>query len=133
LSDVRAATKKPGVVRALAVMTATRSPSIPDVPTMREVGLDYEVPFWTGLYASIRTPQAIVDKLSAAANQAMHDPAVAKRLGDIGTEGIGSSPAELDAATREQFTLYRKRSCGTIRRCSAGSSTPPTTIGARVC
>jgi tripartite-type tricarboxylate transporter receptor subunit TctC len=97
-----------GVVRALAVTTATRSPSIPDVPTMREVGLDCEVPFWTGLYAPIRTPQAIVDKLTAAANQAMHDPAVTKRLGDIGTEGVGSSPAELDAATREQFALYRK-------------------------
>jgi tripartite-type tricarboxylate transporter receptor subunit TctC len=96
-----------GVVRALAVTTATRSPSIPDVPTMREVGLDYEVPFWTGLYAPIRTPQAIIDKLAAAANQAMHDPAVTKRLGDIGTEGVGSSPAELDAATREQFALYR--------------------------
>ena len=97
-----------GVVRALAVTTATRSPSIPDVPTMREVGLDYEVPFWTGLYAPIRTPQAIIDKLTAAANQAMHDPAVTKRLGDIGTEGVGSSPAVLDAATREQFALYRK-------------------------
>jgi tripartite-type tricarboxylate transporter receptor subunit TctC len=96
-----------GTVRALAVTTATRSPSIPDVPTMREVGLDYEVPFWTGLYAPIRTPQAIVDKLAAAANQAMHDPAVTKRLGDIGTEAVGSPPAELDAATREQFALYR--------------------------
>jgi tripartite-type tricarboxylate transporter receptor subunit TctC len=97
-----------GTVRALAVTTATRSPSIPDVPTMREVGLDYEVPFWTGLYAPIRTPQPIIDKLAAAANQAMHDPAVAKRLGDIGTEAVGSSPAELDAATREQFALYRQ-------------------------
>ena len=67
----------------------------------------FRSPFWTGLYAPIRTPRAIVDKLAAAANQAMHDPAVAKRLGDIGTEGVGSSPAELDAATREQFALYR--------------------------
>jgi tripartite-type tricarboxylate transporter receptor subunit TctC len=97
-----------GTVRALAVTTATRSPSIPDVPTMREVGLDYEVPFWTGLYAPIRTPQTIIDKLTAASHQAMRDPAVTKRLADIGTEGVGSSPAELDAATREQFALYRK-------------------------
>jgi tripartite-type tricarboxylate transporter receptor subunit TctC len=96
-----------GVVRALAVTTATRSPSIPDVPTMREVGLDYEVPFWTGLYAPIRTPQAIVDKLAAAAHQAMHDAGVTKRLTDIGTEAVGSPPAALDAATREQFALYR--------------------------
>jgi tripartite-type tricarboxylate transporter receptor subunit TctC len=97
-----------GTVRALAVTTATRSPSIPDVPTMREVGLDYEVPFWTGLYAPIRTPLTIIDKLTAASHQAMRDPAVTKRLADIGTEGVGSSPAELDAATREQFALYRK-------------------------
>jgi tripartite-type tricarboxylate transporter receptor subunit TctC len=96
-----------GVVRALAVTTATRSPSIPDIPTMREVGLDYEVPFWTGLYAPVRTPQAIIDKLAAAANQAMHDAGVTKRLADIGTEAVGSPPAELDAATREQFALYR--------------------------
>jgi tripartite-type tricarboxylate transporter receptor subunit TctC len=97
-----------GTVRALAVTTSTRSPSIPDVPTMKEVGLDYEVPFWTGLYAPIRTPKAIIDKLAAAAREAMHDPAVVKRLADIGTEGVGSAPAELDAATREQFALYRK-------------------------
>jgi tripartite-type tricarboxylate transporter receptor subunit TctC len=55
----------------------------------------------------IRTPQAIVDKFSTAAHQAMHDAGVTKRLGDIGTEAVGSSPAELDAATRGQFALYR--------------------------
>jgi tripartite-type tricarboxylate transporter receptor subunit TctC len=97
-----------GTVKALAVTTSTRSPAIPDVPTMKEVGLDYEVPFWTGLYAPIRTPKSIVDKLAAAANEAMHDPEVVKRLAAIGTEGVGSSPAELDAATRDQFALYRK-------------------------
>ena len=52
-------------------------------------------------------PQAIIDKLSAAANQAMHDAGVVKRLADIGSEAVGSPPAELDAATREQFALYR--------------------------
>jgi tripartite-type tricarboxylate transporter receptor subunit TctC len=51
--------------------------------------------------------RAIIDKLATATNQAMHDAGVTKRLGDIGTEGVGSSPAELDAATREQFALYR--------------------------
>jgi len=49
----------------------------------------------------------IIDKLAAVAHQAMHDAGVTKRLADIGTEGVGSSPAELDAATREQFALYR--------------------------
>jgi tripartite-type tricarboxylate transporter receptor subunit TctC len=46
--------------------------------------------------------------LAAAAKEAMHDPAVVKRLADIGTEVVGSAPAELDAATREQFALYQK-------------------------
>jgi tripartite-type tricarboxylate transporter receptor subunit TctC len=97
-----------GTVRALAVTTAARSPSLPDVPTMREAGVDYEAPFWTGLYAPIKTPKEIVDKLSAAANKAMQDPAVIKRLADIGTESIGSTPTVLDADTRAQFALYRK-------------------------
>jgi tripartite-type tricarboxylate transporter receptor subunit TctC len=96
-----------GSVRALAVTTSTRAPSIPDVPTMKEAGLDFEVPFWTALYAPMRTPKAVVDKLAAAMGKAMHDPAVTARLSDVGTESVGSSPAELDALTRQQFELYR--------------------------
>ncbi len=97
-----------GIVRALAVTTSTRSPALPDVPTMQEAGVDFVAPFWTGLYAPAATPKPIIDRLAAAANKAMHDPAVVKRLADIGTEAVGSTPAELDAETRAQFTLYRK-------------------------
>jgi tripartite-type tricarboxylate transporter receptor subunit TctC len=96
-----------GTVRALAVTTGTRSPSIPDVPTMKESGLDYEVPFWTAIYAPIETPKPIVDKLAAAIRKAMHQDAVIKRLADVGTEAVGSGPAELDALTHQQFDLYR--------------------------
>jgi tripartite-type tricarboxylate transporter receptor subunit TctC len=97
-----------GAVRALAVTTGIRSPSLPDVPTMREAGIDFEAPFWTGLYAPIKTPKAIIDKLAAVADKAMHDPAVVKRLADVGTEAVGSSPMVLDTDTRAQFALYRK-------------------------
>jgi tripartite-type tricarboxylate transporter receptor subunit TctC len=96
-----------GAVRALAVTTSTRSPSIPDIPTMKEAGLDYEVPFWTAIYAPIRTPRPIVEKLTAAIGKAMHDDAVVKRLAEVGTEAVGSSAAELDALTHQQFELYR--------------------------
>ena len=96
-----------GVVKAVAVTTGTRSPAIPDIPTMKEVGLDFEVPFWTALYAPKNTPKAIVDKLAAAARKAMSDPAVVKRLSDIGTESVGSTAGELDALNQEQFKLYR--------------------------
>jgi tripartite-type tricarboxylate transporter receptor subunit TctC len=94
-------------VRALAVTTGARSPSIPDVPTMKEAGLDYEVPFWTAIYAPIRTPKPIVEKLAAAIGTAMHEDGVARRLAEVGTEAVGSGAAELDALTRQQFALYR--------------------------
>jgi tripartite-type tricarboxylate transporter receptor subunit TctC len=96
-----------GTVRALAVTTSTRSPSIPDIPTMKEAGLDYEVPFWTAIYVPIRTSKPIVEKLTAAIGKAVHEDAVVKRLAEVGTEAVGSSAAELDALTHQQFMLYR--------------------------
>src|SRR5882724_7851018 len=96
-----------GTVRALAVTTDTRSPVLPDVPTMKEAGLDYVVPFWTAVYAPARTPRSIVDKLAAAIAQTMKNAEVTKRLAEVGTEAVGSTPAALDALTRQQFSLYR--------------------------
>ncbi len=96
-----------GTVRALAVTTSRRSPSIPDVPTMKEAGLDYEVPFWTAIYVPSQTPKPVIEKLAVAISKAMHEAAVVKRLADVGTEAVGSSPDELDALTRQQFDLYR--------------------------
>lgn len=97
-----------GAVRALAVTTGTRSPALPDVPTMQEVGVDFVAPFWTGLYAPAATPKPILARLAAAARKAMGDPAVVKRLAALGTESVGSGPAELDEQTRAQFALYAK-------------------------
>ncbi len=97
-----------GSVRALAVTTSTRSPAIPDVPTMKEAGLDYEVPFWTAIYAPIQTPKPVIAKLAAAIGQAMHEDAVIKRLAAVGTEAVGSGPGELDSLTHQQFDLYRR-------------------------
>ena len=97
-----------GTVRALAVTTDTRSPALPDVPTMKESGLDYVVPFWTAIYAPARTPKAVVEKLSAAIGKAMKSDDVTRRLADVGTEAVGSTAAELDTLTRQQFSLYRE-------------------------
>ena len=96
-----------GTVRALAVTTNTRSPALPDVPTMKEAGLDYEVPFWTAIYAPIATPKPIIAQLESALGKAMSDQSVVQRLADVGTEAVGSTSAELDALTRQQFELYR--------------------------
>jgi tripartite-type tricarboxylate transporter receptor subunit TctC len=98
---------KSGTVTAVAVTTSTRSPAIPEIPTMKELGYNYEVPFWTAIYAPKGTPKPIIDKLAAAAQKAMSDSGVTKRLSDIGTESVGSGAAELDKLNREQFKLYR--------------------------
>src|SRR5262245_28116948 len=96
-----------GTVRALAVTTRARSPVLPDVPTMMEQGLDYEVPYWTAIYAPAATPKAIVEKLAADIAKAMKDPGVVDRLRQAGTEAVGSTPQELDAFNRDQLALYR--------------------------
>lgn len=74
---------------------------------MKELGYDFEVPFWTALYAPKNTPKAVIDKIAAASQKAMSDAALVKRLSDIGTESVGSTPAELDTLNRAQFKLYR--------------------------
>ena len=56
---------KSGLVRALAVTTRMRAAALPNVPTMIEQGLDYEMPYWTAIYAPAATPKPIIDKLAA--------------------------------------------------------------------
>ena len=96
-----------GVVRALAVTTRARTPALPNVPTMLEQGLDYEVPYWTAIYAPAATPAAVVDKLAAGVAKTMKDPGVVARLQQAGTEAVGSTPRELDVFNRDQLALYR--------------------------
>jgi tripartite-type tricarboxylate transporter receptor subunit TctC len=96
-----------GLVRALAVTTRTRSPALPEVPTMIEQGVDYEVPYWTAIYAPAATPKPILNRLAADIAKAMKDPGVVARLKEAGTEAVGSTPQELDKFNRDQFELYR--------------------------
>jgi len=72
---------KSGQIKALAVATSKRSPLIPDVPTMEEAGMpDFNTPLWFGLVAPAGTPRPVIDKLAAAAKQAMHAPATVDLL-----------------------------------------------------
>jgi tripartite-type tricarboxylate transporter receptor subunit TctC len=96
------------VVRALAVTTRERSPALPNVPTMIEQGLDYEVPYWTAIYAPAAMPQSLIDKLAADIAKAMRDPGVVERLRSVGTEAVGSTPHEFDVFNRDQVALYRR-------------------------
>jgi tripartite-type tricarboxylate transporter receptor subunit TctC len=87
---------KSGKVKPLAVMSAKRSPELPDVPTMAEAGLPgVEMTTWYGLFVTAGTPKAVVDRLYAETMKALQLPDVQKRL-----LGLGGEPGTL---TQEQF------------------------------
>ena len=78
---------KGGTIKAYAIATAERNPSLPDVPTTKEAGLPaFEASAWNALFAPKGTPKAAVDKLSAALDKALDDEAVRKRLLDLGSD-----------------------------------------------
>ena len=76
---------KSGKVRAFGVTTLKRVPSLPEIPTLDEQGLKgFQIGIWHGLYAPKGTPKLVVDKLSGALQEAVKDPAVIQRFGDLG-------------------------------------------------
>jgi len=86
---------KTGRLRALAVAGAKRSELMPDVPTLKEAGIEgVEVPLWFAMLAPAATPRDIVGALSAAVAKAAHDPETRKRLAEQGAEPVGSSADE---------------------------------------
>ena len=97
-----------GDARALAVTAATRSPSLPEVPTTAEAGLPgYECAGWFALLAPKGTPKPIVDKLHASAVSALADADVRKRLIDIGADPASSSPPELAKLISSEIVKWR--------------------------
>jgi len=83
-----------GKLRALAVTTATRSPVLPDIPTVAEFVPGYESSFWTGVGASKSTPAEIVDKLNKEINAALADPKMKARFAELGATALLGSPAD---------------------------------------
>lgn len=76
---------KNGTFRPLAVQSAERLPTLPDVPTMKELGYDAEYYLWAGLFAPVGLPAKIKDKLRDAARQAIADPTFEQTLSTMGT------------------------------------------------
>jgi tripartite-type tricarboxylate transporter receptor subunit TctC len=94
---------KAGKLRALAVSGATRSPQLPDVPTLAEAGVPgYAAYVWLGLMAPRGTPAAIIERLQRELKAALAAPEVRAYFNDAGIEIAGSTPAEMDAYIREE-------------------------------
>jgi tripartite-type tricarboxylate transporter receptor subunit TctC len=86
---------KGGKLRALAVTSAKRSPTAPDVPTIAESGLPgYDVQSWFGLNAPAKTPAPIVSKLNAEVNKVLASKDVQDRLAELGAVATTMSPSE---------------------------------------
>jgi tripartite-type tricarboxylate transporter receptor subunit TctC len=92
-----------GTLKGLAVANPTRSPALPDIPTVRELGFpNLEMRGWNGFLAPKGTPDAIVTKLQQEIAAAAKHPDIQKRMSDVGAEPSGSTQAEMRDMLREQ-------------------------------
>jgi len=97
-----------GAVRALAVTTPQRNPSIPELPTIGETLPGYEATAWQGLFAPAGTPRPIVDRLAAETKAILARPDVAAQLAAVGAEPMPLPPDEFAAFTRAERAKWKE-------------------------
>jgi 2-methylaconitate cis-trans-isomerase PrpF/tripartite-type tricarboxylate transporter receptor subunit TctC len=99
---------KSGKLRALAVAGPKRSALLPDVPTMKEAGVDgVEVEQWYAFFAPAKTPKPVIDQLNKALNQVLADKDTEKRIEDHGADVRTSTPAELGALVKSEIEKWK--------------------------
>lgn len=100
---------KDGKLRALATTLETRSPLLPEVPTMVEAGLPpFPINPWIALLVPAKTPKDIVERLSRETNAALRRPEIKAQLDNQGFFGAGSTPDEMKAVMREQLEAWKR-------------------------
>jgi tripartite-type tricarboxylate transporter receptor subunit TctC len=99
---------KAGKLRALAVTTATRSPELPDVPTVADTVPGYEASAFFGLGAPKGTPKEIVDLINKHVNDALKDPAMLKKLADLGGIPLPGPAAEFGQIVAAETAKWEK-------------------------
>ncbi|RZU02936.1 tripartite tricarboxylate transporter substrate binding protein [Rivibacter subsaxonicus] len=109
---------KAGKLRALAVTTAKRSSSLPEVPSLAEAGLkDFDIGTWFGVLAPAATPKDIVARLSTEMIKIIQSPDFRKRMEEIGAEPIGNTPEQMAQQIKgetEKFARLVKQANVTI-------------------
>jgi tripartite-type tricarboxylate transporter receptor subunit TctC len=100
---------KAGRLKPLAVTSAQRSPSLPDVPTMAEAGLPgFEAVSWIGALVPTGTPQPVVDKIHADLVEVLQMPDVKQQLGALGAVVVGNTPEQFAAWNRSEIAKWAK-------------------------
>ena len=97
-----------GTLRALAVTAATRSETLPDLPTVAEFVPGYEATAWFGAGAPRNTPAEIVNKLNSEINACLADPKLKARIADLGGVAITGSPADFGRLIAEETEKWAK-------------------------
>jgi tripartite-type tricarboxylate transporter receptor subunit TctC len=96
-------------IRALAVTTAKRSPTVPDLPTIAESGVPgFDISTWYGVWAPAGTPRDIVNRISAEIAKALQQPAVRERLAALGAEPVGDTPEEFAAYCQSELAKWSR-------------------------
>ena len=100
---------KSGAIRAYAVSAAERLASLPDVPTAKEMGVNYAMSIWAGVFAPKGTPAPVVARLADALDKALDDPAVRLRINTLGGSIPGKaerSPAAFQDYVKGEMTRW---------------------------
>jgi tripartite-type tricarboxylate transporter receptor subunit TctC len=96
-----------GMLRALAVSTAARASTMPELPSLQEEGVaDFDVASWYGIAAPAGVPRPIMERLGREFVSALQDPALAQRLRDFGADPAPLGPAEYDAFMRNEVAKW---------------------------
>ena len=99
---------KSGRLRAIAVTSAKRLPSLPDVPTVAETLPGYEAVSWGGVMVPAGTPPEIIAKLNSEINRIIRLPDVSEKLQGLGAEIVGSTPEEFDRYVKAEIAKWGK-------------------------
>ncbi len=97
-----------GKVRALAVTSDTRSAQSPDIPSLSESGIQYDVRDWQGLVGPAGAPAALVERINADMQKVLEMPDVKARIAALGGEIAGGPPARFDAQLRRETEKWKR-------------------------
>ncbi len=99
---------KEGRLRALGITSLKRSPLLPDVPAISDTLPGWESVTWFGLYGPKGLPAELATRLSNGVNQALQDPDVKERLGRLGIDPVGGTPAQFAAMANADRAKWKK-------------------------